>query len=78
MEYKFPRRIFDSASKIALVSCLRSVYRAGIELFDVQFTTPHLKTMGASEWPRDVYLRRLEEVRGKAVDLSALEVDWRP
>ncbi len=66
------------AAKIALVSCLRSVYRAGIELFDVQFITPHLKTMGAREWPRDVYLRRLEEVRSKAVDLSALEVDWRP
>ncbi len=65
------------ASKIALVSCLGSVCRAGIELFDVQFMTPHLKTMGASEWPRDVYLRRLEEVRGKAVDLSALDVDWR-
>ena len=70
-ESMFARR--PDASKVALLTCLRSVFEAGVELFDVQFLTPHLAAMGAHERPREEYLRRLEEVRGKVVDLSGLE-----
>jgi leucyl/phenylalanyl-tRNA--protein transferase len=64
------------ASKVALVSIVRSLFRRGIELFDVQFLTPHLATMGARNWRREDYLRRLAEVRQKEVDLEGLEVGW--
>jgi leucyl/phenylalanyl-tRNA--protein transferase len=61
------------ASKVALVTCLREVWGAGIELFDVQFLSPHLATMGARTCSREEYLRLLDAVRDKAVDLSRLE-----
>jgi leucyl/phenylalanyl-tRNA--protein transferase len=48
------------------------VFDAGIRLFDVQFLTPHLASLGVYEIPRDEYLARLETVRGLAVDLSRL------
>ena len=47
------------ASKIALVAAIRTLFAAGIELFDVQFLTPHLESLGAYELARDVYLDRL-------------------
>jgi leucyl/phenylalanyl-tRNA--protein transferase len=61
------------ASKAALVVAARSLRRAGIELFDVQFVTDHLARMGAVEWPRRRYLARLAEVRDERVDLAGLE-----
>ena len=54
-------RVTD-ASKIALVSAVRALFAAGIELFDVQYLTPHLASLGAREWSRDTYLERLSEV----------------
>ena len=65
--------LVPDAAKIALVTSLREVWGAGIELFDVQFLSPHLATVGARTCPREEYLRRLEAVRDKAVDLSRLE-----
>jgi leucyl/phenylalanyl-tRNA--protein transferase len=62
------------ASKAALVAAVRSLFRAGIEVFDVQFVTPHLARMGAEWWPRRRYLARVAAVRGKAVDLTGLDV----
>jgi len=62
------------ASKVALVAAVRSMFRAGIEVFDVQMTTPHLARLGAEEWPRAKYLRRVKEVRAKAVSLAGLEL----
>lgn len=46
------------AALAALVARLRT---AGCELFDVQFTTPHLLRCGAAEIPRVEYLRRLRK-----------------
>ncbi len=43
-------------SKVALVTLVRALFRQGIELFDVQFVTDHLATMGAFEIPRREYL----------------------
>jgi len=62
------------ASKVALVAAVRSMFRAGIEVFDVQMTTPHLASLGAVEWPRGRYLRRVAEVRDKPVALAGLEI----
>jgi leucyl/phenylalanyl-tRNA--protein transferase len=59
---------------VALVAAVRSLFRAGIEVFDVQLTTPHLARMGAVEWPRSAYLRRVAEVKGKRVSLAGLEL----
>jgi leucyl/phenylalanyl-tRNA--protein transferase len=68
-ESMFHRR--PDMSKVALVALVRAAFAAGIELFDVQFTTPHLASLGAFEVPRAEYLRRLAVVRGRDVDLAA-------
>jgi leucyl/phenylalanyl-tRNA--protein transferase len=61
------------ASKIALVALRRSLAAAGVQLFDVQFLTPHLKQFGAKEISRSSYLDRLERVRALPVDLGDLQ-----
>lgn len=61
-----------NASKVALISAVRSFFAAGIELFDVQFVTEHLATLGAFTMPRREYLRRLGEARTRSVSLSGL------
>lgn len=63
------------ASKVALVAAVRSLFRAGIELFDVQYVTDHLARMGAFAIPRTAYLEHLSRARTVAVDLSALALD---
>ena len=47
-------------SKIALAHLVDHLRRAGFTLFDTQFITPHLATLGAVEIPRAAYRRRLE------------------
>jgi leucyl/phenylalanyl-tRNA--protein transferase len=59
-------------SKVALVALVRSVFAAGIELFDVQFATEHLAALGAVELPRQEYLRRLAVAAEQRVDLRGL------
>lgn len=59
-------------SKVALVAAVRSLFAAGIEVFDVQMPNDHLVRMGCRTVPRAVYLRRLRDAVGKAVDLTAL------
>jgi leucyl/phenylalanyl-tRNA---protein transferase len=65
-----------NASKIALVAAVTTAFDAGIEVFDVQFVTPHLASMGAYAIPRDQYLARLAKARGKLVDLSHATPHW--
>ncbi len=74
-ESKFYRK--RDASKIALVACVRSLFAAGIELFDVQFQTTHLARLGVTELSRDSYLARLVSAVEKRVGLEDLEPDWR-
>jgi leucyl/phenylalanyl-tRNA---protein transferase len=69
-ESMFHRR--TDMSKVALVAAVHSLFAAGIELFDVQFVTTHLATLGAYEVPRREYLRRLAVARDRVVDLGAL------
>jgi leucyl/phenylalanyl-tRNA--protein transferase len=60
------------ASKVALVYAVRSLFAAGIMLFDVQLLTSHLASMGASEISRSSYLARAREACQRRVDLRAL------
>lgn len=46
-------------SKIALAVLVHRLRRAGYALFDTQFVTPHLASLGAVEIPRAEYHRRL-------------------
>ena len=57
-ESMFSRR--TDASKIALVYLVDRLRIGGFSLFDTQFITPHLTSLGAVEIPRDEYHRRLE------------------
>lgn len=45
------------ASKVGLVSAVQGFFAAGITVFDVQFLTPHLESLGAFELPRAHYLQ---------------------
>ncbi len=47
------------ASKVAMVATLAKLTSVGAVLFDVQWVTPHLASMGAVAIPRDAYARRL-------------------
>jgi leucyl/phenylalanyl-tRNA--protein transferase len=49
------------ASKVALVSLVDRLGAAGATLLDVQWTTPHLETLGAVDVPRPLYLDLLAE-----------------
>lgn len=57
-ESKFHRA--TDASKVGLVCAVTDLFARGVELFDVQFSTPHLITMGVHEIRRHAYLARLE------------------
>jgi leucyl/phenylalanyl-tRNA---protein transferase len=59
-ESKFHRR--TDASKIALVCAVTHLFSRGLGLFDVQFETAHLKTLGVFEMSRSTYLAQLPEV----------------
>ncbi len=56
------------ASKAALVHLTSLFDDVEDALFDVQWLTPHLASLGAVEIPRSEYLRRLEIAASRAVD----------
>ncbi|WP_370179809.1 leucyl/phenylalanyl-tRNA--protein transferase [Alteriqipengyuania sp.] len=62
-ESMFSRR--DNASKVALGWLLALLQRAGCQLFDCQFMTGHLASLGAIPIPQAEYLERLEAARGE-------------
>ena len=53
------------ASKVALVGLVDRLTTNGFSLLDIQFTTPHLVSLGAVEIPKEEYLKRLEEALTK-------------
>ncbi|WP_435416894.1 leucyl/phenylalanyl-tRNA--protein transferase [Parerythrobacter aurantius] len=61
-ESMFSRR--RDASKVALGWLLALLERAGCKLFDCQFMTPHLASLGAVEIPQKRYLELLDAARG--------------
>ncbi len=50
----------SDASKVALLNTAELLAAGGATLFDVQWVTPHLESLGAVEMPRPEYLRRVE------------------
>lgn len=50
------------ASKVALVRFVSAFSHSGGRLLDVQWATEHLRSLGAVEWSRERYLRRLDDV----------------
>jgi leucyl/phenylalanyl-tRNA--protein transferase len=61
-ESMFHRR--RDASKVALVALVGIMRAAGMSLLDVQWTTPHLVSLGAVDVPRAEYLRLLADAVG--------------
>jgi leucyl/phenylalanyl-tRNA--protein transferase len=55
------------ASKVALVELVTRLDLYGASLLDVQWTTPHLRSLGAVDVPRDKYL----EMLGDAINEDA-------
>ena len=53
-------RVTD-AGKVALVSLVERLRTSGATVFDVQWKTPHLETLGAVDISREEYLERLSD-----------------
>ena len=68
-ESMFSRR--TDASKVALAWLVDRLRAGGFTLFDVQFLTPHLASLGAVEIPRAAYRRRLEAALAVPADFDA-------
>lgn len=49
------------ASKVALMRLVETLPGVGVTLLDVQWVTPHLASLGATEIPRGDYLARLSD-----------------
>jgi leucyl/phenylalanyl-tRNA--protein transferase len=69
-ESMFHRR--TNASKVALVTTLLVLFDAGVTLFDVQFMTDHLESLGAFEIERGDYLDRLKRATVTNLSLNDL------
>ncbi|MFM5907833.1 MAG: leucyl/phenylalanyl-tRNA--protein transferase [Novosphingobium sp.] len=59
------------ASKVALVWLVAALRRAGVELLDCQFITPHLATMGAVEITQGRYKKLLSAAQRVAGEADA-------
>ncbi len=60
-----------NASKIALVYLVDRLRQAGFTLFDTQFLTPHLASLGATEIPRATYRALLARALTRRADFAA-------
>lgn len=58
------------ASKIALAYLVDRLRQGGFSLFDTQFITPHLASLGAVEIPHDAYHLLLEQALSLEADFS--------
>ena len=67
-ESMFSRR--RDASKIALAHLVDRLRRGGFTLFDTQFLTAHLASLGAVEITRAEYQRRLAEALSRQADFT--------
>ncbi|HDR28706.1 leucyl/phenylalanyl-tRNA--protein transferase [Rhodovulum sp.] len=68
-ESMFSRR--TDASKIALAYLVDRLRAGGFRLFDAQFLTPHLQSLGAIEIGRDAYMRQLGAALARQADFTA-------
>lgn len=58
-------------SKIALAWLVDLLSRCGFVLFDTQFLTPHLASLGAVEIPRDTYRAKLKQALQGEADIQS-------
>ncbi|MCA0927666.1 leucyl/phenylalanyl-tRNA--protein transferase [Ruegeria profundi] len=58
------------ASKIALAYLVDRLRQTGFRLFDTQFLTAHLASLGAIEIPRSQYRKELEEAINASADFT--------
>jgi len=68
-ESMFSRR--TNASKMALAALVDRLNRAGFRLFDTQFLTDHLSSLGAVEISRAAYHAQLEQAKIGQADFTA-------
>ncbi|WP_170761909.1 leucyl/phenylalanyl-tRNA--protein transferase [Ruegeria lacuscaerulensis] len=68
-ESMFSRR--TDASKIALAYLVDRLRQTGFQLFDTQFLTAHLASLGAIEIPRAQYRQELTEAIDASADFTA-------
>jgi len=71
--------VVADASKVALVVAIDTLFRAGIRVFDVQFVTDHLASLGAFEVPRSEYLSQIAQAAAHRVEPAAISAalsDW--
>jgi leucyl/phenylalanyl-tRNA--protein transferase len=71
-ESMFSRR--TNASKMALAALVERLNRAGFTLFDTQFLTDHLASLGAVEISRRTYHRRLDQAKTQSADFTAAAI----
>ncbi len=62
-------------SKIALTWAIDHLRRTGFTLFDTQFITDHLRSLGAEEISRDCYMSRLRQALDRQADIHALPLE---
>ena len=60
------------ASKVALVGLVRALRSVGVTLFDVQWETDHLATLGVRSITRSEYLARLADALATPADSLAV------
>ena len=70
-ESMFSKR--SNASKMALAALVDRLNRAGFTLFDTQFLTSHLASLGAQEITRRAYHAKLEHARSRSARFEAPE-----
>lgn len=61
-------------SKLALAHLVSHLKKCGFVLFDTQFLTPHLASLGAVEIPRSEYRSRLAEALACEADITAYQL----
>ena len=59
------------ASKVALAYLVDRLRRGGFTLFDTQFLTPHLKSLGGVEIPRSAYHKLLGDAVAREANFEA-------
>ncbi|WP_341861878.1 leucyl/phenylalanyl-tRNA--protein transferase [Gymnodinialimonas sp. 57CJ19] len=72
-ESMFSRR--TGGSKLALAHLVHRLHAGGYTLFDTQFVTDHLISLGAIEIPRATYREKLTEALEKEADFLRLPED---
>ena len=77
----FGESMFSSAtdgSKMTLAFAVDHLKRCGFTLFDTQFLTAHLASLGAVEIPRAEYHNRLAHALSQPADIRSLEIESDP